>query len=71
MNNLNVKQLMINSKEALSKGNLKVASDNLNKGIIVLSRLTQEGVVNTEGTTVDRWKERFWFQLESNNLIED
>jgi hypothetical protein len=33
--------------------------------------MTQEGVVNTEGATVDRWKERFWFELESNNLMED
>jgi hypothetical protein len=52
-------------------GNKAVASDNLNRGIIVLSRLTQEGVANTEGASVDRWKERFWFELEVNDLIED
>lgn len=67
----NVKELMMNAKEALSKGNNKVASDNLNIGIVVLARLTQEGVKNTEGATVDRWKERFWFELEVNDLIED
>jgi hypothetical protein len=67
----NVKELMMNAKEALSKGTRSIASDNLNKGIIILARMTQEGVVNTEGATVDRWKERFWFELESNNLMED
>ena len=67
----NVKELMMNAKEALSKGNKKIASNNLNIGIVVLARLTQEGVVNTEGATVDRWKERFWFELEVNDLIED
>jgi hypothetical protein len=67
----NVKELMMNAKEALSKGNKKIASNNLNIGIVVLARLTQEGVKNTEGATVDRWKERFWFELEVNDLIED
>ena len=67
----NVKELMMNAKEALSKGQTAVASDNLNMGIVILARLTQEGVERTEGATVDRWKERFWFELESNDLIED
>ena len=67
----NVKELMMNAKAALVMGNKVVASDNLNRGIIVLSRLTQEGVANTEGASVDRWKERFWFELEVNDLIED
>lgn len=67
----NVKELMMNAKEALAKGNKEIASDNLNTGILVLARMTQEGVTNTEGATVDRWKERFWFELEVNDLIED
>ena len=67
----NVKELMMNAKAALAKGNKEVASDNLNTGIVVLSRLTQEGETHTEGATVDRWKERFWFELESNDLMED
>lgn len=67
----NVKELMMNAKAAVVMGNKVVASDNLNRGIIVLSRLTQEGVENTEGASVDRWKERFWFELEVNDLIED
>ena len=67
----NVAQLMTNAKEALAKGNREIASDNLNKGIGILSKLTIEGVVRTEGTTVDRWKERFWFTLETNELMED
>jgi hypothetical protein len=67
----NVKELMMNAKAALAKGNKEIASDNLNTGILVLARMTQEGVTNTEGATVDRWKERFWFELEVNDLIED
>ena len=67
----NVKELMMNAKSALVMGNKKVASDNLNRGIIVLARMTQEGTLNTEGASIDRWKERFWFELEVNDLIED
>lgn len=67
----NVKELMMNAKAALAKGNKEIASDNLNTGIVVLARMTQEGVTHTEGATVDRWKERFWFELESNDLMED
>ena len=68
---MNVKEWMMNAKEALVKGNREVASDNLNTGIVVLARLTQMGETHTEGATVDRWKERFWFELESNDLMED
>ncbi len=67
----NVKELMMNAKASLTKGHTQEAKDFLNIGILVLARLTQEGVVNTEGATVDRWKERFWFELESNDLMED
>jgi lysophospholipid acyltransferase (LPLAT)-like uncharacterized protein len=67
----NVKELMTNAKVALMMGNKRVASDNLNTGILVLARLTQEGIKNTEGASVDRWKERFWFELESNDLMEE
>ena len=67
----NVKELMINAKAALMMGNKRIASENLNTGILVLARMTQEGVTNTEGASVDRWKERFWFELESNDLMED
>jgi len=66
----NVKELMLNAKTALVMGNKAVASDHLNRGIIVLARLTQEGVENTQGASIDRWKERFWFELESNDLLE-
>lgn len=67
----NVKELMLNAKTALVMGNKLVASDNLNTGILVLARMTQEGITNTEGASVDRWKERFWFELETNDLMED
>ena len=68
---MNVAKLMEKSREAILKGNLNIASENLNKGIIALSQLTLEGVSHVDGASVDRWKERFWFQLEENNLIEE
>lgn len=68
---MNVAKLMEKSREAILKGNLHIASENLNKGIIALSQLTLEGVSHVDGASVDRWKERFWFQLETNDLIEE
>jgi hypothetical protein len=67
----NVKEIMMNAKKALLKGQTEEARNQLNFGIIVLSRLTMEGIESTEGASVDRWKERFWFQLEENDLIEE
>ncbi|CAB4159408.1 hypothetical protein UFOVP699_144 [uncultured Caudovirales phage] len=67
---VSVKALMMNAKEELLKGNKRVAGDLLNMGIGYLGKLTMEGVEATDGATVDRWKERFWFQLEVNDLIE-
>ena len=68
---MNVSNLMSNAKVALTQGNKEIAGDFINKGIITLSKLTMEGVANVDGATVDRWKERFWFELEVNDLIED
>lgn len=68
---MNVSTLMVNAKEALTRGNVKAASDFLNKGIIALSLHTLEGTTHVEGESVDRWKERFWQSLEDNDLIED
>jgi hypothetical protein len=68
---MNVAELMERAKAAIEKGNLDVASENLNRGIIALSQLTLEKVSHVDGASVDRWKERFWFQLETNDLIEE
>jgi hypothetical protein len=67
---MNVKRLMENAKEALLKGDTQLASDNLNMGIGILGKLTLDGVESVDGASVDRWKERFWYQLEENNLLE-
>jgi hypothetical protein len=67
---MNVKRLMENAKEALVKGDMLVASNNLNMGIGILGKLTLDGVEKVDGASVDRWKERFWFQLEENDLLE-
>lgn len=67
---MNVAKLMENAKAALLKGDTKVASNNLNMGIGILGKLTLDGVESVDGASVDRWKERFWFQLETNDLLE-
>jgi hypothetical protein len=67
---VNVKEIMASAKAALEKGEREMAADFLNKGIGLLGTLTQKGVEKVDGATVDRWKERFWFQLEENSLLE-
>jgi hypothetical protein len=67
---VNVKQIMENAKAALVKGEKEAAADFLNKGIGLLGNLTQKGVEKVDGASIDRWKERFWFQLEENELLE-
>jgi hypothetical protein len=67
---VNVKQIMESAKAALVKGEREAAADFLNKGIGLLSNLTQKGVEKVDGASIDRWKERFWFQLEDNQLLE-
>jgi hypothetical protein len=68
---MNVAALMSNAKDALMRGNREGASDLLNFGILKLAELTLDGTSHVEGASVDRWKERFWYELESNNLMED
>lgn len=67
---VNVKEIMESAKAALVKGEKEAAADFLNKGIGLLGNLTQKGVEKVDGASVDRWKERFWFQLEENQLLE-
>ena len=67
---VNVKQIMESAKAALVKGEREAAADFLNKGIGLLGNLTQKGVEKVDGASIDRWKERFWFQLEENQLLE-
>lgn len=67
---VNVKKIMESAKAALVKGEKEMAADFLNKGIGLLGNLTQNGVERVDGASVDRWKERFWFQLEENDLLE-
>jgi hypothetical protein len=67
---VNVKEIMVSAKVALEKGEREEAASFLNKGIGFLGTLTQAGVEKVDGATVDRWKERFWFQLEENDLLE-
>lgn len=67
---VNVKEIMASAKAALVNGEKEAASDFLNKGIGLLGTLTQRGVDKVDGASVDRWKERFWFQLEENELLD-
>ena len=67
---VNVKEIMASAKAALVNGEKEAAADFLNKGIGALGTMTQRGVERVDGASVDRWKERFWFQLEENELLE-
>ena len=67
---VNVKEIMASAKVSLQKGEKEAAADFLNKGIGLLGTLTQRGVDKVNGASIDRWKERFWFQLEENQLLE-
>lgn len=62
-----------NARKFLKEGKREEAATLLNFGIYQLANATLEGVPQdqvVEGATVDRWKERFWFELEANNLLE-
>ncbi len=61
---------MASAMVALEKAEKQAAADFLNKGIGLLGTLTQRGVDKVNGASIDRWKERFWFQLEENQLLE-
>lgn len=70
-----IRNLMISAKECLIKGDTKTAAEQLNRGIAHLGQLTLDGYHGTEcwieGASIDRWKERFWYELEENGLLED
>ena len=70
MKKVSVKELMENAKASLMNNDKEGAANFLNKGIGILGTLTMRGVEATDGASVDRWKERFWFQLEVNDLLE-
>ena len=67
---VNVKEIMASAKAALVKGEKEAAADFLNKGIGLLGSMTLRGVDKVDGASIDRWKERFWFQLEENQLLD-
>ena len=69
----NLREKYDNARAFLKAGKRQEASDLLNLGILQLAEATLEGVPQdtvVEGATIDRWKERFWFELEANNLME-
>ena len=69
----NLREKYDGARAFLKAGKRQEASDLLNFGILQLAEATLEGVPQdtmVEGATIDRWKERFWFELEANNLME-
>ena len=73
INMKNLREKYENARAFLKAGKRKEASTLLNFGIYQLASATLEGVPHdqvVEGATVDRWKERFWFELEANDLLE-
>jgi hypothetical protein len=69
----NLREKYDNARKFLKEGKRQEASDLLNLGILQLAESTLEGVPQdtiVEGASIDRWKERFWFELESHDLLE-
>ncbi len=69
----NLREKYDNARAFLKAGKRQEASDLLNLGILQLAEATLEGAPQdtvVEGATIDRWKERFWFELEANDLME-
>ena len=69
----NLREKYDNARAFLKAGKRQEASDLLNLGILQLAESTLEGVPQdtvVEGATIDRGKERFWFELEVNDLME-
>lgn len=68
-------QIFKQAKKAISNNQLDHARDLLDSGIITIAnyylidKKTPQDIV--EKTTLDIWMERFWYQLELNNLILD
>jgi hypothetical protein len=74
INMKNLREKYENARAFLKAGKREEASTLLNFGIYQLASATLEGVPHdqvVEGATVDRWKERFWFELEANDLLEE
>ena len=70
----NLREKYDNARKFLKEGKRQEASDLLNFGIYQLANACLQGIPqNTvvEGATIDRWKERFWFELESHDLLEE
>lgn len=69
----NLREKYDNARKLLKEGKREEASEILNFGILKLAESTLEGIPQdtvVEGATIDRWKERFWFELESHDLLE-
>jgi len=69
----NLREKYDSARKLLKEGKREEASELLNFGIYQLAFATLNGVPHdrmVEGATIERWKERFWFELESNDLME-
>ena len=55
----------------LKEGKFEEARELLDWGIMYLATATTNNVQVIDKISVDLWKDRYWLELENNNLIEE
>ncbi len=57
------------AQQLISAGDFENATIVLDNMLLFLANRSSKGVERIQGTRIDIWKERVWFLLETNNLI--
>ena len=72
-NQIGLKELYKQARQALKQGNEDLARDSADFGIIRIAEAKEQDNITDdeviEGITVDLWLTRFWVFLENNNLL--
>lgn len=72
-NQIGLKELYKQARQALKQGNEDLARNNADFGILRIAEAKEQGNITDdeviEGITVDLWLTRFWVFLENNNLL--
>jgi hypothetical protein len=72
-NQIGLKELYKQARQALKQGNEDLARDSADFGILRIAEAKEQDNITDdeiiEGITVDLWLTRFWVFLENNNLL--
>ena len=72
-NQIGLKELYKQARQALKQGNEDLARDSVDFGILRIAEAKEQGNITDdeviEGIAVDLWLTRFWVFLENNNLL--